>query len=82
MGVAQVGALITTLPLTEILDLSALGMGTVDLTTLDSAVLTDTFDLAAAGEALGIDTDAILSAVNLNTLSMEIDRVLEKVMST
>jgi putative ABC transport system permease protein len=70
---------ITTLPLTETLDLSALGMGTVDLATLGGAVLTDTFDLAAAGEALGIDMGAILSTVNLNTLGMEIDRVLEEV---
>jgi putative ABC transport system permease protein len=54
-------------------------MGTVDLATLGGAVLTDTLDLDAAGEALGIDMGAILSSVNLNTLGMEIDRVLEEV---
>ena len=70
---------IPTLPFTETLDLSALGMGTLDLAALSSAVLTDTFDLVSAGQALGIDTNAILSVVNLNTLGMEIDRVLEQV---
>lgn len=60
-------------------DLSALGLGTVDLDSLDSAGLTDEFDLATMGEALGIDPAAVLSAINLNTLSMEIDRVLESV---
>jgi ABC-type antimicrobial peptide transport system permease subunit len=49
------------------------------LITQGSAVPTDTLDLVAAGEALGIDTDAILSSVNLNTLGIEIDRVLEQV---
>ena len=39
----------------------------------------DTLDLAAVGAALGIDANAILSAVNLNTLGVEIDRVLEQV---
>ena len=39
----------------------------------------DNLDLAAVGEALGIDTNAILSSVNLNTLATEIDRVLEQV---
>lgn len=81
-GVAQAGALITqgqgllnetagepTRPLTGTLDLAALG----------GALSSGNLDLAAAGEALGIDANAILSAVNLNTLGMEIDRVLEKV---
>ncbi len=80
--VAQAGALITqgqgllneapgepTRPLTGTLDLAALG----------AALSGGNLDLAAAGAALGIDTEAILSAVNLNTLSTEIDRVLEQV---
>ncbi len=93
-GVAAAGALITqgqdlldqdAQPIqpqtesSETLDLSALGLGTVDLNTLDSAELTDNFDLAAMGEALGIDPAAVLSAINLNTLGIEIDRVLEAV---
>lgn len=93
-GVAAAGALITqgqdllgqdAQPIepqaesTETLDLSALGLGTVDLGTLDSAELTDNFDLAAVGEALGIDPAVVLSAINLNTLGIEIDRVLEAV---
>jgi putative ABC transport system permease protein len=93
-GVAAAGALITqggdllgqdAQPIqpgaetTETLDLSALGLGTVDLNALDSAELTDNFDLAAVGEALGIDPAAVLSAINLNTLGIEIDRVLESV---
>ncbi len=68
-----------TQPLTGTLDLSALGLGTVDLAALGSALSSDDLDLAAAGAALGIDTNAVLSAVNLNTLSTEIDRVLEQV---
>jgi putative ABC transport system permease protein len=93
-GVAAAGALITqggdilgqdAQPIqpgaesSETLDLSALGLGTVDLGTLDGAELTDDFDLAAVGEALGIDPAAVLSAFNLNTLGIEIDRVLESV---
>ncbi len=81
-GLAQAGALLTqgqgllteaagdpTRPLTGTLDLSALG----------SALAKGDLDLAAAGAALGIDANALLSAVNLNTLGMEIDRVLEQV---
>ncbi len=81
-GVAQAGALLTqgqgllneatgdpTRPLTGTLDLAALG----------SALSKGNLDLAAAGAALGIDANAILSAVNLNTLGTEIDRVLEQV---
>ncbi|MFZ1239228.1 MAG: hypothetical protein WAV66_07755, partial [Anaerolineae bacterium] len=77
-GIAQAGALITqgqgqlgepTSPLTETLDLAALG----------SALSGGNLDLAAAGAALGIDANALLSAVNLNTLGLEIDRVLEQV---
>ncbi len=81
-GVAQAGALLTqgggllteaagdpTRPLT----------GTRDLAALGSALSQGNLDLAAAGAALGIDANAILSAVNLNTLGMEIDRVLEQV---
>ncbi len=76
--VAQAGALITqgqegsgepTRPLT----------GTLDLAGLGNALSAGNLDLAAAGAALGIDTEAILSAVNLNTLGTEIDRVLEQV---
>ena len=91
-GVAQAGALITqgqgllndatgepTRPLTETLDLPAPGAGQPDLAALGSALSGGNLDLAAAGEALGIDTSAILSAVNLNTLGTEIDRVLEQV---
>lgn len=70
---------VPTTPFTGTLDLSALGMGTVDLSALGGMVMTDTFDLAAVGEALGIDAGAILSAVNLNTLGIEIDRVLAEV---
>ncbi len=70
---------IPTQALTGTLDLSALGMGTVDLAALGSVVMTDSLDLASAGEALGIDAGAILSAINLNTLGIEIDRVLEEV---
>jgi putative ABC transport system permease protein len=81
-GIAQAGALITqgqerlneatgepTRPLTGTLDLAALG----------SALSGGNLDLAAAGAALGIDANALLSAVNLNTLGTEIDRVLEQV---
>ncbi|MCP4536183.1 MAG: FtsX-like permease family protein [Chloroflexi bacterium] len=68
-----------TLPLTETLDLSALGLGTVDLSTLSGAALTDTLVLAAMEETLGIDIDTVLSTMNLNTLGIEIDRVLEQV---
>lgn len=81
-GVAAAGALLTqgqgllneatgdpTQPLTGTLDLAALGR----------ALSGDNLDLAAAGAALGIDAEAILSAVNLNTLGAEIDRVLEQV---
>nr|MBP8108267.1 FtsX-like permease family protein [Caldilineaceae bacterium] len=66
-------------PLPQTLDLSAIGLGTIDLGALSGTVLTDTFDIAAIGDALGIDTEAVLSAVNLNTLGSEIDRVLEQV---
>ncbi len=69
------------IPNPQTLDLSAIGLGTVDLGALSNVVLTDTFDIAAIGQALGIDTEAltesVLSAVNLNTLGAEIDRVLE-----
>ena len=91
-GVAQAGALITqgqgllneapgepTRPLTETLDLPAPGPGNPDLAALGSALSGENPDLAAAGAALGIDASAILSAVNLNTLGTEIDRVLEQV---
>ena len=91
-GVAQAGALITqgqgllneapgepTRPLTETLDLPAPGPGNPDLAALGSALSGENLDLAAAGAALGIDASAILSAVNLNTLGTEIDRVLEQV---
>ena len=91
-GVAQAGALLTqgqgllneatgepTRPLTETLDLPAPGPGNPDLAALGSALSRDNPDLAAAGAALGIDASAILSAVNLNTLGTEIDRVLEQV---
>ncbi len=91
-GVAQAGALITqgqgllneatgepTRPLTETLDLPAPGIGQPDLAALGSALSGGNLDLAAAGAALGIDTNAVLSAVNLNTLGTEIDRVLEQV---
>ncbi len=88
-GVAQAGALITQgqgllnearhRPLTETLDLPAPGTGQPDLAALGSALSGGNLDLAAAGAALGIDASAILSAVNLNTLGTEIDRVLEQV---
>jgi ABC-type antimicrobial peptide transport system permease subunit len=91
-AVAQAGALITqgqgllnqstaepTLPLIETLGLKVLDRGQPDVATLDSGLSTDTLDLVTVGEALGIDTNAILSSVNLNTLGTEIDRVLEKV---
>ena len=87
-GLAQAGALITqgqrrpgepSRPLTETLDLPASGTGQTDLAALGSALSTGNLDLAAAGVALGIDASAILSAVNLNTLGTEIDRVLEQV---
>lgn len=87
-GIAQAGALLTqaqgqlgepTSPLTETLDLSALGLGNLDLAALGSALSGGNLDLAAAGAALGLDTNALLSAVNLNTLGTEIDRVLEQV---
>ena len=68
-----------TLPLIETLGLKVLGRDQPDVATPDSGLSTDTLDLAAAGEALGIDTNAILSSVNLNTLGTEIDRVLEQV---
>ena len=55
------------------------GPGQPDLAALGKALSEGNLDLAAAGAALGIDTDAILSAVNLNTLGTEIDRVLEQV---
>ena len=63
----------------ETLGLKVLGRGQPDVAALGSALSTDNLDLAAAGEALGIDTNAILSSVNLNTLGTEIDRVLEQV---
>ena len=87
-GLAQAGALITqgqgrlgepTRPLTETLALPASGTGQPDLAALGDALSNGNLDLAAAGAALGIDTNAILSAVNLNTLGTEIDRVLEQV---
>ncbi|MBX7236985.1 MAG: FtsX-like permease family protein [Caldilineales bacterium] len=53
--------------------------GTLDIPALGRALSEGNLDLAAAGAALGIDANAILSAVNLNTLGMEIDRVLEQV---
>jgi putative ABC transport system permease protein len=53
--------------------------GQGDLAALGEALSGGNLDLAAAGAALGIDTEALLSAVNLNTLGMEIDRVLEQV---
>ncbi len=68
-----------TLPLIETLGLTVLDRDQPDVAALDSGLSTDTLDLAAVGEALGIDTNAILSSVNLNTLGMEIDRVLEQV---
>ena len=68
-----------TRPLTETLAPPAPGTGQPDLAALGRALSGGNLDLAAAGAALGIDTEAILSAVNLNTLGMEIDRVLEQV---
>ncbi len=53
--------------------------GTLDIPALGRALSGGNLDLAAAAAALGIDTEAILSAVNLNTLGVEIDRVLEQV---
>ncbi len=55
------------------------GPGQGDLATLGEALSGGNLDLAAAGAALGIDANAILSAVNLNTLGPEADRVLEQV---
>ena len=68
-----------TLPLIETLGLKVLDRDQPDVATLDRGLSTDTLDLAAVGEALGIDANAILSSVNLNTLGTEIDRVLEQV---
>ena len=65
--------------MTGTLDLSALGLGNLDLTALSGALSSGNLDLDAAAEALGIDTSAILSAINLNTLGVEIDRVLDQV---
>jgi putative ABC transport system permease protein len=67
--VAQAGALLT----------QGQGTGNQDLAALGSALSEGNLDLAAAGAALGIDANALLSAVNLNTLGTEIDRVLEQV---
>ena len=53
--------------------------GTLDIPALGRALSGGNLDLTAAGAALGIDANAILSAVNLNTLGVEIDRVLEQV---
>ena len=58
---------------------AATGHRPPDLAALGSALSGGNLDLAAAGAALGIDANAILSAVNLNTLGTEIDRVLEQV---
>ncbi|MBK7202715.1 ABC transporter permease [Candidatus Amarolinea dominans] len=68
-----------TRPLTETLAPPAPGTGQPDIAALGRALSGGNLDLAAAGAALGLNTDAILSAVNLNTLGMEIDRVLEQV---
>ena len=68
-----------TLPLIETLGLKVLDRDQPDVAAPDSGLSTDNLDLAAVGEALGIDTNAILSSVNLNTLGTEIDRVLEQV---
>ncbi len=79
-GVARAGALITQaqgLPGESTGDPSGPGSGDTDLAALGRALSADKLDLVAAGEALGIDTNAILSSVNLNTLGTEIDRVLE-----
>jgi len=81
-GVARAGALITQaqgLPGESTGDPSGPGSGDTDLAALGRALSADKLDLVAAGEALGIDTNAILSAVNLNTLGTEIDRVLAQV---
>ena len=53
--------------------------GTLDIPALGRALSAGNLDVAAAAEALGIDAEALLSAVNLNTLGTEIDRVLEQV---
>ncbi len=84
VGVAAAGALLTqaqeqsgepTNPGAP--DSPTSGAGQGDLAALGRALSEG--NLAAAGAALGIDAEAILSAVNLNTLGAEIDRVLEQV---